>query len=186
MEERSGITSFKGSPVTLLGPGLRVGDRAPDFRVVDSELAAVTLGDFRGKIKIICTIPSLDTPVCAAETRRFNREAAQLGDDIAVLMVSLDLPFAQSRWCDAKVVERVKLLSDYQERSLGLAYGVLIRELQLLSRSVFVVDSGDVIRYIQHVAELSEEPDYAAAIEAAKGLQIPMIQLPMDGICGGY
>lgn len=186
MEERSGITSFRGSPVTLLGPALRPGDRAPDFRVVDSELAAVTLGDFRGKIKIICTVPSLDTPVCAAETRRFNREALQLGDDVVVLIVSLDLPFAQSRWCDAKVVERVKLLSDYQERSLGLAYGVLIRELQLLSRAVFVVDSGDVIRYIQHVAELSEEPDYAAAIEAAKGLQIPLSQLPMDGICGGY
>lgn len=186
MEERSGMTSFRGNPVTLLGPGLRLGDRAPDFRVVDSELTPVTLGDFRGKIKVICTVPSLDTPVCATEARRFNREAAQLDDDIVVLIVSLDLPFAQNRWCDAKVIERVRLLSDYQERSLGLAYGVLIKELQLLSRAVFVVDADDVIRYIQHVAELSEEPDYAAVIAVVKGLQIPVSPLPMDGVCGGY
>lgn len=186
MEERSGITSFQERPVTLLGPRLRPGDRAPDFRVVDNQLAAVSLGDFRGKIKIICTLPSLDTPVCSTEARRFNREAAQLDSDIVVLIVSVDLPFAQSRWCDAKVVEQVKILSDYQERSLGLAYGVLIKELQLLSRTVFVVDQDDNIRYVQHVAELSEEPDYAAPLEAAKALLIPVSPLPMDGICGGY
>lgn len=186
MEERSGITCFKGNPVTLLGTGVQPGDKAPDFQVVDSRLATVTLGDFRGKIKIICTVPSLDTPVCATEARRFNREAAQLDSDIVILIVSVDLPFAQSRWCDAKVIEQVRVLSDYQERSLGLAYGVLIKELQLLARSVFVVDQADTIRYIQHVPELSEEPDYAAALEAAKGLLIPVSPLPMDGICGGY
>jgi thiol peroxidase len=186
MEERSGITGFHGSPVTLLGPGLQPGDRAPDFRVVDNDLATVTLADFRGKIKIICTVPSLDTPVCATEARRFNREAAQLDSDIVVLIVSVDLPFAQSRWCAAKAIDRLHILSDYQERSLGLAYGVLIKERQLLARSVFVVDQADTIRYIQLVAELTEEPDYATALEAAKGLLIPVSPLPMDGICGGY
>jgi thiol peroxidase len=186
MEERSGITSFQGNPVTLLGPGLQPGDKAPDFHVVDNQLAEVSLGEFRGKIKVICTVPSLDTPVCAAEARRFNREAAQLDSDIVVLIVSVDLPFAQSRWCDAKVIEQVRVLSDYQERSLGLAYGVLVKELQLLARSVFVVDQDDTVRYVQHVAEISEEPDYAAALEAAKGLLIPVSPLPMDGICGGY
>jgi len=186
MEERTGITTFRGNPVTLLGPALRVGDRAPDFRVVDSQLADVTQADFTGKIKIICTVPSLDTEVCATETRRFNREAEQLDDDIAVLVVSLDLPFAQSRWCSSKGVERVRILSDHRERSLGLAYGVLIKELQLFSRAVFVVDGGDIVRYIQQVAEITDQPDYAAAIAAAKGLQIPMSPLPMDGICGGY
>jgi len=186
MEERTGITTFRGNPVTLLGPELRVGDHAPDFRVVDSDLADVTLADFTGKIKVICTVPSLDTEVCATEARRFNREAEQLGDDCAVLVVSLDLPFAQSRWCASKGVERVRILSDHRERSLGLAYGVLIKELQLLSRAIFVVDGADIIRYIQQVVEIADEPDYAAATAAAKELQISVSTLPMDGICGGY
>src|SRR5512136_3118005 len=183
MEERTGIVTFKGNAVTLLGPALKVGDKAPDFRVVDTALAPVTLADFKGKTKIISAVPSLDTPVCDMETRRFNQEAAGLPDNIVVLTVSMDLPFAQSRWCGAAGIDRVKTFSDYQERSFALAYGVLIKEMKLLSRSIFVVDGTDTIRYIQHVPEITAEPDYAAVLEAAKGLQIATSQLSGDGFC---
>jgi thiol peroxidase len=185
MEERSGIVTFKGKPVVLVGPSLKVGDQAPDFQVVDASLATVTLADFKGKTKIISAVPSLDTPVCDAETRRFNEEAAKLSENVVILTISLDLPFAQKRWCAAAGVERVKVLSDYQERSFGLAYGVLIKELQLLSRSVFVVDADDVIRHIEHVREITAEPDYAAILDAAKD-GFAVRQLPGDGFCGGY
>jgi thioredoxin-dependent peroxiredoxin len=170
MEERNSITNFKGNPVTLLGPALKPGDKAPDFRVVDTALTPVTLSDFKGKIKIISAVPSLDTPVCDMETRRFNQEAANLPESIVLLTVSLDLPFAQKRWCGAAGIDRVITLSDYQDRSFALAYGVLIKELKLLSRSIFVVDAVDTIRYIQHVREIAAEPDYAAVLAAAKGL----------------
>ncbi|HTP64503.1 MAG TPA: thiol peroxidase [Geobacteraceae bacterium] len=170
MEERTGITAFMGNPVTLLGPSLKAGEKAPDFLVVDNALSPVSLGDFRGKIKIISAVPSLDTPVCDMETRRFNQEAAELPENIVVLTVSLDLPFAQKRWCGAAGIDRVKTLSDYQERSFALAYGVLIKELKLLSRSIFVIDGADTIRYIQHVPEITAEPDYTAVIDAAKAL----------------
>ena len=186
MEERSGIITFKGNPFTLLGPELKVGDKAPAFSLVDNNLAPVTLADYAGKTKIISTVPSLDTPVCDTETRRFNQEAALLPDNIVVLTVSLDLPFAQKRWCGSAGIDRVTTLSDYREQSFGLAYGVLIKELKLLSRSIFVLDGDDTIRYIQHVAEVTAEPDYAAAIEAAKEPQIAIKQVPMDGVCGGY
>ena len=186
MEERTGITTFKGNPVTLLGPELKVGDKAPDFLVVDNSLTPVTLASSAGKTRIISTVPSLDTPVCDTETRRFNQEAAQLSSDVVVLTISLDLPFAQKRWCGAAGIDRVTLLSDYQEHSFGLAYGVLIKELKLLSRSIFVVDASDTITYIQHVPEITTEPDYAAVLEAAKGPQIAIKQVPMDGVCGGY
>lgn len=186
MNERAGITTFKGAPVTLLGPELKVGDTAPDFRVVDTALTDVTLDDYKGKTKIISAVPSLDTPVCDAETRRFNREAAQLPDSIVVLTISLDLPFAQKRWCAGAGIDRVTTLSDYRERSFAVAYGVLIKELKLLSRSIFVVDGDNTIRYIQHVPEITAEPDYAAVVEAAKGLHIQTSQLPGDGFCGGY
>lgn len=185
MEERSGLVTFKGNPVTLLGPALKVGDQAPEFRVVDTNLGAVTLADTKGKIRIISAVPSVDTPVCDTETRRFNEEAASLPENVVVLTISLDLPFAQKRWCAAAGVERVTMLSDYRERSFALAYGVLIKELQLLSRSIFVVDADDVIRYIQHVPEITAEPDYAAVLAAAKG-DIVTQQLPGDGFCGGY
>ena len=186
MEERSGITTFKGNPVTLLGPELKVGDKAPDFSLVDNSLTSVTLADFKGKTKIISTVPSLDTPVCDTETRRFNQEAAKLPDNIVVLTVSLDLPFAQKRWCGAAGIDRVATLSDYREQAFGLAYGVLIKELKLLSRSIFVLDGDDTIRYIQHVPEITTEPDYDAVLEAAKVPQIAIQQVPMDGVCGGY
>ncbi|MGE5190298.1 MAG: thiol peroxidase [Gemmatimonadota bacterium] len=170
MQERTGIITFKGKPMTLLGPEIKAGDKAPDFRVVDNGLGPVTLADFAGKVKIVSAVPSLDTPTCDTETRRFNREAADLPGDVVVLTVSLDLPFAQKRWCAAAGIDRVKTLSDYQDRSFASAYGVLIKELKLLSRSIFVVDKGDVVRYVQHVGEVSREPEYAPVIAAAKAL----------------
>jgi thiol peroxidase len=170
MTERKGIITFKGNPMTLLGPEIRTGDKAPEFRVVDNALSPVTLADFRGKVKILSTVPSLDTPTCDTETRRFNQEAAKLPENAVVLTISLDLPFAQKRWCAAAGVDKVKTLSDYQDRSFASAYGVLIKELKLLSRSVFVVDANDVVRYVQHVGEVAEEPDYDDVLDAVKGL----------------
>ena len=162
--------TFKGNPITLLGPDLKVGDAAPDFALVDNGLAPVNLATYAGKVKIISAVPSLDTPVCDTETRRFNQEAAALPGDVVVLTVSLDLPFAQKRWCGAAGIDRVVTLSDYRSRSFAKNYGVLIQELLLLSRAIFIVDANDVIRYIQIVPEVTSEPDYAAVIAAAKSL----------------
>jgi len=170
MIERSGIITFKGNPFTLLGPELKVGDKAPDFAVVDNGLAPVTLASSSGKVRIISAVPSLDTPVCDTETRRFNQEAATLPGNVVVLTVSLDLPFAQKRWCGAAGIDRVVTLSDYRERSFGQNYGILIKELLLLSRGIFIIDANDTIRYIQIVPEVTSEPDYAAVIAAAKAL----------------
>jgi len=170
MSERKGIITFKGNPFTLIGPELKVGDKAPGFNVVDNGLAPVTLASYAGKIKIISAVPSLDTPVCDTETRRFNQEAAGLPGNVVVLTISQDLPFAQKRWCGAAGIDKVITLSDYQTRSFGNAYGVLIKELLLLSRAIFVVDADDTIRYIQVVPEVTSEPDYAAVIAAAKKL----------------
>jgi thiol peroxidase len=170
MNEKTGVITFKGNPMTLLGPVLKVGNSAPDFAVVDNALAATNLASYTGKVKIISAVPSLDTPVCDTETRRFNQEAAGLSGDVVVLTVSLDLPFAQKRWCGAAGIDRVITLSDYRDRSFGLGYGVLIKELLLLTRAVFVLDAGNTIRYIQIVPEVTAEPDYAAAIAAAKAL----------------
>lgn len=170
MNEKMGIITFKGNPMTLLGPELKVGDAAPDFSVVDNALAPTTLASYAGKVKIISAVPSLDTPVCDTETRRFNQEAAGISGNVVVLTVSLDLPFAQKRWCGAAGIDKVITLSDYRDRSFGLGYGVLIRELLLLARAVFVLDAGNTIRYIQIVPEVTSEPDYAAVIAAAKAL----------------
>jgi thiol peroxidase len=170
MNERSGIITFKGNPFTLLGPELKVGDKAPDFAVVDNGLAPVSLASSAGRVRIISSVPSLDTPVCDAETRRFNQEAAGLPGDVVVLTISLDLPFAQKRWCGAAGIDKVTTLSDYRERSFGQNYGVLIKELLLLTRAIFVVDGQGVIRYIQIVPEVTSEPDYAAVMAAAKAL----------------
>ena len=170
MQERKGVITFKGNPMTLLGPEIKAGDKAPDFQVVDTGMVPVTLADFKGKVKIISAVPSLDTPTCDTETRRFNQEAAKLPGNVVVLTVSLDLPFAQKRWCAAAGIDKVKILSDYQDRSFAYAYGVLIKELRLLSRSIFVVDGSDTVRYVQHVKEVSQEPDYAAVLAAARAL----------------
>lgn len=170
MEERKGMITMKGNPLTLMGKALKVGDRAPDFGVLDNNLSPVNLGTYRGKVCIISAVPSLDTPVCDLETRRFNQEAANLSRDIVILTVSMDLPFAQKRWCGAAGVDKVITLSDYKDASFGAAYGVLIKELRLLARAVFVVDRKGVIQYIEIVKELTQEPNFEAALQAAKKL----------------
>lgn len=170
MNERTGIITFKGNQFTLLGSELKIGAKAPDFMVVDNGLAPVTLASYPGKIKIISAVPSLDTPVCDMETRRFNQEAAGFPDQVVVLTISLDLPFAQKRWCGAAGIDRVTTLSDYQERSFATGYGILIKELKLLARAIFIIDASDTVRYIQIVPEVTNEPDYAAVIAAVKSL----------------
>jgi thiol peroxidase len=185
MQERTNVTSFNGTSLTLLGPELKVGDKAPDFQVVDPALEAVSLADFADKIKIVCTVPSLDTPVCDREVRRFNQEAAQLSDSIVILTISLDLPFAQKSWCAAAGIERIKVLSDYQDRTFSFAYGVFIKELCLTSRSIFIIDAENVIQYIQHVPEIGEEPDYAAVLATTKSMIVTK-EAPGDEFCGGY
>jgi thiol peroxidase len=170
MEERSAAVTLHGNPLTLKGTVLNVGDTVPDIEVLDNDLNAVKLSSFKGKICVISAVPSLDTPTCDMETRRFNETASQLGDDVVILTVSTDLPFAQKRWCGAAGVDKVVTLSDHREAAFGSAFGVLIKELRLLARSIFVVDRNGIIQYIQHVKELSEEPDYDAVIEAVKKL----------------
>ena len=162
---------MKGSPLTLVGNEVKVGEPAPDFEVLDNNLKPVKLSLFHGKICIISSVPSLDTSVCDMETRRFNEEAGKLGSDVVVLSISMDLPFAQKRWCGAAGVNNVQTLSDHREASFGKAFGVLIRELHLLARAVFVLDRDGIIRYIQIVDELTSEPDYETALDAAKGLE---------------
>lgn len=166
MTERAGAVTFKGAPLTLLGDEPTVGQEAPDAVVLANDLTEVKLSDFRGKVVVICSVPSLDTPVCDVQTRRFNQAAADFGEDVVVLTVSTDLPFAQARWCGAAGVEAVRTLSDHRDAAFGLAYGVLIKELRLLGRAVFVLDRQGVIRYVQLVGEITNEPDYDAALQA--------------------
>lgn len=165
--ERQGVVTFKGNPVTLLGPEIKVGDKAPNFTVLANNLSEVTLDDSKGTVRIISVVPSLDTGVCDAQTRRFNEEAAKL-DGVTILTVSVDLPFAQSRWCGAAGIDKVQTVSDHRDLSFGLAYGVVIKELRLLSRAVFVVDADDKVVNAQYVPAVGEHPNYEAAIEAAK------------------
>jgi thiol peroxidase len=170
MKERTGIITMKGNPLTLMGKEVKVGDTAPDFEVLDNNLSPVKLSSFRGKICVISSVPSLDTPVCDMETRRFNQEAGKLSADVQILTISMDLPFAQKRWCGAAGVDKVVTLSDHRNASFGTAYGVLIKELRLLARCVFVVDRGGILRYIQMVKEIAEEPDYEVIIDAVTHL----------------
>jgi thioredoxin-dependent peroxiredoxin len=162
--------TFKNSPVTLLGNEVKVGDNAPDFTVLSNDLAPVTLSDSKGKVRLISVVPSIDTGVCDAQTRRFNEEASSLGN-VEVLTISMDLPFAQSRWCAANGIENVQTLSDHRDASFGEAYGVHIQELRLLARAVFVVDANDKVTYVEYVSEATNHPNYEAAIEAAKSAQ---------------
>lgn len=161
--------TMKGQPLTLAGPALKVGDKAPDFRVLDRELNEVGLEDCGGKVRLLSVTPSLDTPVCDMQARRFNEEAAKL-EDVSVFNISMDLPFAIDRFCTAAGIDRVQALSDHREASFGRAYGVLIEELRLLARSVFVIDGDDTIRYIEIVPEITDHPDYEKALEAVRGL----------------
>ncbi len=170
MLERAEAITLHGNPLTLVGKELTMGSPSPDATLVDKELNAVKLSEYRGKVVIISSVPSLDTPVCDMQTRRFNSEAANLGDDVVILTVSMDLPFAQSRWCGAAGVEQVITLSDHRDAAFGEAYGLLIKELRLLGRAVMVLDREGVVRYYQLVKEVGEEPDYDAALEAVKSL----------------
>ena len=168
MKERAGIVTFKGNPLTLFGDEVRVGEKARPFTVLANDLTEVTLASFAGKKKLISVVPSLDTQVCELQTKRFNDEATKLSSDIVVLTISMDLPFAQHRFCDSYKIDRVKVLSDHREASFGLAYGVLIKELRLLARSIFILDKEDTIRYIEQVKELTSHPDYDKALAALK------------------
>ncbi len=170
MEEQTGKITLKGNPVTLTGKVPVVGDVAPDCELVANDLSSVPLATYRNKVCIVTTLPSLDTPVCAAETRRFNTEAAGLGQEVQVLAISVDLPFAQSRWCGAAGVSRLTTLSDYRDTAFGQSFGVLIKELRLLARTVFVLDREGIIRYREIVPEVTDEPDYEAALTAARDL----------------
>lgn len=168
MKERTGLVSMKGNPVTLLGDEVKVGRKAPAFQAVDNDLKPYTFEPGQDKITILASVPSLDTPVCDMETRRFNQEAAALGKDVRILTISMDLPFAQKRWCAAAGVESVKTLSDHRDASFGLAYGLLIKEVRLLARAVLVLDKEGIIRHMELVEEVGHEPDYAAVLEAVK------------------
>jgi thioredoxin-dependent peroxiredoxin len=165
--ERQGVVTFKGNPVTLVGPEIKVGDKAPNFSVLANDLSTVTLDDTKGMVRIISVVPSLDTGVCDMQTRRFNEEAGKL-EGVKILTVSVDLPFAQKRWCGAAGVEKVQTLSDHRDLSFGTAYGVAIKELRLLARAVFVVDKNDVVTHVEYVPEVTQHPNYEAAILAAK------------------
>lgn len=168
--ERKGVIVFKGTPLTLIGPEIKIGDKAPDFSILSNELKEHNLKDFSGKTKVISVTPSLDTPVCDLQATRFDKEATSLPDDVVVLNISCDLPFAMARFCSAKNIGKVRTFSDHRDVSFGTAYGVLIKELRLLARAIFIVDKDDVIRYIEIVPEVTNEPDYAKALSALKSL----------------
>jgi len=166
MAERPGVITIHGNPLTLVGQEVKVGEPAPDFQVLANDLSPFTLSSLKGKVAVICSVPSLDTPTCDIETRWFNEEAAKLGPDVEILIISMDLPFAQKRWCGAAGVERVTTCSDHRDAAFGQAYGVLIKELRLLARAVFVVDKAGKVRYVQIVPELSDEPNYEEVLKA--------------------
>ncbi|MGD0231382.1 MAG: thiol peroxidase [Syntrophorhabdales bacterium] len=166
--ERKDLVTFKGNPLTLVGGEVKVGDRAPGFTVLDKDLTQVGLADFSGKVKIISVTPSLDTPVCSLQATTFNKKAQSLSPDTVIVNISMDLPFAIARFCSSQGIDRVRTLSDHRDASFGNAYGVLVRELRLLARSIFVIDKADVIRYVEIVPEMTNEPDYERALAEAE------------------
>lgn len=170
MEEIKGIVKLHGNPLTLMGNPVEPGQKAPDFTVLDNDLNPVDFSSFKGKVVVISSVPSLDTPVCDMETRRFNKEAENLGKDVVILTISVDLPFAQKRWCGAAGVEAVKTLSDHRALSFGNAYGVVLKELRLLARVVFVVDREGILKYKQVVKEVASEPDYNEVLKTVQEL----------------
>lgn len=167
MEERKSATTLKGNPFTLIGSEIKVGQTAPDFTALAGDLSPVTLASSKGKTRLLVSVPSLDTPVCDAETRRFNEEAAKLSG-VEVLIISVDLPFAQGRFCSAAGIKNVKCLSDHRDTSFGKAYGTLIKELRLLSRAIFIVGADDKVQYVEYVKEVATHPNYDAALNALK------------------
>ncbi|MFD2761852.1 thiol peroxidase [Lentibacillus juripiscarius] len=159
--------TFNQDPVTLLGNEISAGDQAPNFTVLSNDLKEVSLDDYKGKVKLIAAVPSVDTGVCAEETRRFNEEADKL-DNVQVLTISMDLPFAQSRWCAANGIKKLDTLSDHRDADFGEKYGVLMKELRLLARAIFVVDSNDKVTYVEYVSEVTNHPNYDRALEEAQ------------------
>jgi len=170
MEERIGQITMRGKPLTLIGNELKAGLKAPEFIAMDTSLNPVKFSSYHGKACILSSVISLDTPVCDTQTRKFNEEASRLGPNVVILTLSMDLPFAQKRWCGAAGVDKVQTLSDYRDASFGTAYGVLIKELRLLARAVFLVDQKGVLRYQQLVKEVTSEPDYGVVMAELKKL----------------
>jgi thiol peroxidase len=165
--ERAAATTMRGNPLTLVGPELKAGDAAPDFSVVDSSLKPVHLADTEGRTRIFSVLPSLDTPVCDAQTKRFNEEAGNL-QGVDIYTVSMDLPFAQKRFCNSFALDNVKMLSDHKEGSFGESYGTLIKELRILSRAIFVLGPDNKLKYVEYVPEVADHPNYEAALAAVK------------------
>ena len=170
MSDRTDVITMKGNPLTLTGEEVKVGDKAPEFEVLSNDLSPVSLSSYKGKVCIIVSVPSLDTPVCDIEAKRFNDEAGKLGSDVEILVISMDLPFAQKRWCGAVGADHVRTLSDHRDASFGKDYGILIKELRLLARAIFVVDRDGNISYIQIVNEVTEEPDYTTVLNEVSKL----------------
>lgn len=168
MKERTGELTFKGKPKTVIGDKLNVGDKAPNFELIGTDLSTTTLADSAGKIRLLSVVPSLDTGICDAQTRRMNEEISGMGDDVVGYTISADLPFAQKRWCGNAGVENIITLSDHKDMSFGDAYGTHIKELRLEQRAVFVVDENGVVRYTEYVPEVAQHPDYDAALAALK------------------
>lgn len=162
--------TFKHEPITIIGSEVKIGDSAPNFTVLANDLSPVTLEDSKGKVRLISVVPSLDTGTCDAQTRKFNESASDLGENVVILTISNDLPFAQKRWCAAAGIDAVQTLSDHRDLSFGEAYGVAIKELRLLTRAIFVVDTNDKVTYVEYVPEATEHPNYEKAIEAVKAL----------------
>ncbi len=168
IEERTGEVTMKGNPITLLGPRIELNEDAPEFTALKNLMTPASLSDTEGKVRIILSVPSLDTPTCALETKRFNSEAAALGEDVTILVVSVDTPFAQARWCGAEGVSNVQPLSDFKDRDFGKKYGVEIKDLGIYARAAFVVDKQGVVLYSEYVPDVASEPNYAAILEAAQ------------------
>ncbi len=166
--EHNNIITMKGNPLTLLGTNVEVGQKAPDATLVANDLSEVKISSFFGKKLIISVVPSLDTPVCDLQTKRFNAEAAKLGDNVKILTISVDLPFAQKRWCGATASDKIQTLSDYRYASFGESYGVLIKNLRLLARAIFIITADGKVQYKQIVREVTQEPDYTAVLTALK------------------
>ncbi len=168
MAERTGVITFKGNPMTLVGPEIKTGDSLPAFKVTGQDLGDITNDNFKGKVLVLSVVPSVDTPVCAAQTRKFNEQASKLSDDVAILTVSMDLPFAAKRFCAAEGIEAVKTGSDYKYGAFGETFGVKIKELGLLCRAVFVADKSGKLVSAEYVPEVTEEPNYDKTMDAVK------------------
>ena len=170
--ERKGVVTLQGNPLTLLGEEIEVGQKAPGFVALDSDLQEVSLDTFAGKVKLIASVPSLDTPVCDIEIKRFNEEASKISQEVVILFISMDLPFAQKRFCQSFDITKVKALSDHKTADFGNEYGVLIQELRLLSRAIFIIDKSDMISYVEYVKEVADQPNYDSALQALKNASV--------------